>query len=28
LYIHKVVTKLVTFTTKGTYIVFLGWKPN
>jgi hypothetical protein len=24
LYIHKVVTKLVTFTTKGTYIVFLG----
>jgi hypothetical protein len=24
LYIHKVATKLVTFATKGTYIVFLG----
>ncbi len=24
LYIHKVATKLVTFATKGTYIIFLG----
>jgi hypothetical protein len=28
LYTHRVATKLVTFATNGTYIVFLRWEPN